>query len=131
MRTRRFLAMAAAGSAAAAALFFVLLDSALDREQWSRATVAGVAFGLFMAVWNGGLITADSRQRTTRNVVFEHSLAEFGAVMGIAWALAPAVGHLRWQDLSVYTAIGLPALGLVWLITRRQIAGEHPDDLFV
>lgn len=130
MQTRRYVITAGLGSAFAAGTFFVLLDRALSSEQWGQVTVTAVTFGLFMAVWNGILIRIDSKQRTTRNIVFEHAVAEFTAVMGTAWALAPSIGHLRWRDLALYTVVALPLILLVRLLTRKNIKGEDPGGLF-
>lgn len=130
MYSRRFLIAAATGSAVASAVFLVVLDRALNAELWAQVVGAAVAFGLFMAAWNGTLIRLDSDQRTTRNVLFEHTIAEFTAVMGIAWTLATALDHLRWQDLTWYTLAAVPFLVVVWLLTRSRIKGEDPRDLF-
>ncbi len=130
MRSRRFVITAAAGSGAAAAVFFLQLDKFLDAQEWGRAALLGVGFGIFMAAWNGLLIRADRQSRTTRNIIFEHAVGEFVALIGVAWLLLDSVGHLRWQDLAWYTIGGLPLLALVYLLTRRHIRGESADELF-
>lgn len=131
MYDRRFVFAAAGGSVIASAIFFVVLDRALDTERWVWVTVGGLVFGLFMALWNGILIRLDSEQRTARNVLFEHAMAEFIGVMAVAWTLSTVLEHLRWQDLSWYTLIAVPFLVVAWLLTRKYIKGEDPRDLFV
>lgn len=130
MQTRRYLIAAGLGSALAAGIFFVLLNRALGAEQWGRVVTTAVLFGLFMAVWNGILIRIDSKQRTTRDIVFEHAVAEFIAVIGVAWALTPSIDYLRWRDLAIYTVVAPPLLLLVHFLTRKNIKGEDPGELF-
>lgn len=130
MDSRRFVIAAALGTAVGAAVFFVALEATIDAEAWGRVAVAGVLFGLFMAAWNGTLIHLDSKQRTTRNVIFENAVGEWASLLGVAWLLAPSLEHLRWQDLVLYTVASIPILGIVWLITRKNIKGERRHELF-
>ena len=130
MDSRQYVYVGALGSAAAAAAFLVVLDNSLQAERWGPVAAAGALFGLFMATWNGVLIRLDSRQRTTRNIVLEHYLAELTGVMAVAWILLESLAHLRWPELAGYTVGGVLMAGLVALVTRRDVTGETADELF-
>lgn len=129
MDSRRFVVAATIGSALGGGIFFLVLDRSLTAERWGRVAVSAAAFGLFMALWNGVLIRLDSRQRTVRNIVFEHAVGEFVSVMGVAWALVASLERMSWQDLTWYTVIALPFLFLVYLVTRKNIKGQDPSEL--
>jgi hypothetical protein len=126
LRSRRHVIAAAAGSAVGAAVFFLALEWSLDDERWVISTMGGVVFGLFMAAWGGLMVRLDARQRTTRNVVFEHAVAVVAAVLVVAWAMALD----PWPDLLVSTVLAVPFFVLLRVVTRRQIKGEDPDELF-
>ena len=130
MSERRFVAAGAIGSALAAGVFFVVLERRLVAEEWGRVIVTAVVFGVFMALWNGPLIHLDSKQRTARNVLFEHILVEFVAVLAVAWTLVAVLGHLRWQDLVWYSLGGAPFPFLTYLLTRKHIKDEGRRELF-
>lgn len=130
MHTRRFVIAAVIGSAVGAGVFFVVLERRLAAELWGQVVATAVLFGLFMAFWNGVLIHLDSKQRTARNIVFEHLLAESVALIVVAWALVAPLGHLRWQDMAWYTLGAGPFLFVVHLLTRKQIKGEDARELF-
>ncbi len=70
------------------------------------ATVAGVAFAVFMAVWNGGLQVLARRRRTVRNVLFELFVAQAVGVAAAAWAVLPLLDRVRWSDIAVLTGFG-------------------------
>lgn len=131
MFARRFLIASALGSLVAAAVFFLTLDHLLTTEQWGWVPVLAVGFGAFMAGLMALLVRLDAAQRTARNLVLEHAAAEFGGVMASAWVLLSSLSHLQWQELALYTAVGGVLLLLVWFLTRKNIKGEAPDELFV
>lgn len=95
-----------------------------------RVAIVAGGFGLFMAIWNGLLIHIDATQRTARNVILEHLTVEFLAVMSVAWLLVGLLEYLRLTDLAWYTLGAIPYIGFVWLVTRGQIKGEQPRELF-
>jgi hypothetical protein len=130
MNQRGFVLIGAVGSAAAAATFFVQLDRALTAQLFAQVGWLAAGFGVFMAVWNGPLIHLDTRRRSTRNVVFEHLVAQVSAVTSVAWISSPWIGHLRWVDLALYTIAASISLFFVFLATRRQIGGKDPDEIF-
>lgn len=130
MDRRSLVLIGAVGSAAAAATFFVQLDRALTAQLFAQVWWLAAGFGVFMAAWNGPLIHIDTRSRTTRNVIFEHLVAQMGAVTSVAWISSPWIGHLRWLDLALYTIAASISLFFVYLATRRQISGTDPDEIF-
>lgn len=130
MNRRGFVLVGAVGSAAAAATFFVQLDRALTAQLFAQVGWVAAGFGVFMAVWNGPLIHLDRRRRSTRNVVFEHLVAQVGSVATVAWISSPWIGHLRWADLALYTIAASISLFFVYLATRREISGKDPDEIF-
>jgi hypothetical protein len=130
MNRRDLVLVGAVGSAVAAATFFVQLDNALTAKLFAQVGWLAAGFGLFMAVWNGPLIHLDMLRRSTRNVVFEHLVAQAGAVTCVAWISSPWIGHLRWVDIALYTIAASISLFFVHLTTRRQISGKDPDEIF-
>jgi hypothetical protein len=125
------LAVAAAlGSGAGAALFLAVLDRAIGVGHWVVATAVGVAFAVFMAVWNGGLQFLARRRRTARNVIFELFVGQTVGVAVAAWVVLPALDWIRWRDIAVLTGIGVAMLAGGWLRTRRNIRGRPPHELF-
>ena len=128
--TEGFAVAAALGSGAGAGLFLVGLDRAIGVGHWVVATAAGVAFAVFMAVWNGGLQLLSRRRRTVRNVIFELFVGQTAGVAAAAWAVLPALDWIRWPDIAVLTGIGVAMLAAGWLRTRRNIRGRPPHELF-
>ena len=128
--TEGFALAAALGSGAAAGLFLVVLDRAIGVGHWVVATAVGVAFAVFMAVWNGGLQFLARRRRTARNVMFELFVGQTVGVAAAAWAVLPALDRIRWPDIAVLTGIGVAMLAGGWLRTRKNIRGRPPHELF-
>ena len=83
-----------------------------------------------MAVWNGPIIHLDSKHRTVRNVVFETVAALTIAQVAVAWILSPVLDHLAPSNLAIYTAAAALGVAIVWLLTRRNIRGADPGELF-
>ena len=130
MRERRFVLAAFAGNALASAVFLTLLDDAIVAERWGRVLATSAIYGLFMALWNSALVHLDQRQRSTRNVIFEHAFAQLAGVLGVSWGLAGSLDHVDRSDLVWYTIVAIPLLALAHTLTRKQIKGEDPRDLF-
>jgi len=125
-----FAVTAAVGSGAGAGLFLVVLDRAIGVGHWVMAAVAGVAFAVFMAVWNGGLQLLSRRRRTVRNAIFELFVGQSVGVVAASWAVLPALVWIRWPDIAMLTGIGVAMLAGGWLRTRRNIRGRPPHELF-
>jgi hypothetical protein len=121
---------AALGSAAATGVFLFALDRGIAAGRWVVAIGAGVAFAIFMAVWNGGLQYLARRRRTVRNVIFELFVAQAMGVTAAAWAVLPALDRIRWPDIAVVTGLGAVMVAGGWLRTRHHIRGRRPDELF-
>ena len=128
--TDGFAVAAALGSGASAGLFLVVLDRAIGAGHWVVASAAGVLFGVFMAVWNGGLQFLSRRRRTVRNVMVELFVGQTVGVVAAAWAVLPALDRIRWPDIAMLTGIGVAMLAAGWLRTRRNIRGRPPHELF-
>jgi len=121
---------AALGSGAGTGVFLMVLDRAIGGDRWVVATVAGVAFAVFMAVWNGGLQFLARRRRTVRNVLFELFVAQALGVTAAAWAVVPVLDRVRWPDIAGLTGLGAVMVAGGWLRTRKNIRGRRPDELF-
>jgi hypothetical protein len=121
---------AALGSGAATGAFLVTLDRAIGADRRLAATLAAVAFAIFMAVWNGGLQFLARRLRTARNVVFELFVAQALGVAVVAWAVLPVLDRIRWPDIAGLTSLGAVMVAVGWLRTRGNIRGRRPDELF-
>jgi len=123
-------AAAALGSGAGTGVFLIVLDRAIGGDRRVVATVAGVAFAVFMAVWNGGLQFLARRRRTVRNVLFEMFVAQGLGVTAAAWAVLPLLDRIRWPDIAGLTGLGAVMVAGGWLRTRKNIRGRRPDELF-
>ena len=121
---------AALGSGVGTLVFLVVLDRAIVGDRRVVATVAGVAFAVFMAVWNGGLQVLARRRRTVRNVLFELFVAQAVGVAAASWAVLPLLDRVRWSDIAVLTGFGAVMVACGWLRTRKSIRGRRPDELF-
>ena len=121
---------AALGSGVGTVVFLLVLDPAIVGDRWVVATVAGVAFAVFMAVWNGGLQVLARRRRTVRNVLFELFVAQAVGVAAAAWSVLPLLDRVRWSDVAVLTGFGAVMVACGWLRTRKSIRGRRPDELF-
>lgn len=121
---------AALGSGAGTATFLLVLDRDIQAGRALAGTLAGLAFAIFMAVWNGGLQYLARRRRTVRNVFFELFVGQAIGVIAAAWAALPALSRIGWPDLAVLTVAGIVMVAVGWLRTRRHIRGRRPDELF-
>jgi hypothetical protein len=121
---------AAFGSAVGTGVFLIVLDRGIRADRGVVAAVAGVAFAVFMAVWNGGLQFLARKRRTVRNVVLELFAAQALGVSAAAWAVLPTLDRIRWPDIAVLTGLGAVMVAGGWARTRKNIRGRRPDELF-